>query len=275
MRLLLALILFGANLVWADQPLRLLVPVAPGGGADIVARIVAQNMMQQWGHTVVVDNRGGAGGAVAFNLLLQSPRDGRTVILMSNGEQEEIFARNALRELHTVARQPVTVSVISALGVKNLAEMIVYAQKNLDQLRYGTGGVGSPLHMAAREFERTHGVILNHVPYKGGAAAILPMLSQETHMVFMGIAPMLGYRFHDKIKILAVTGTHRSPLAPEIPTFREQGSAYDYHIWYSIVAREPIPQHMQKLWIDAVRSIDPGEFSKLNIDKWTTTRNKK
>lgn len=257
---------------WPSKPVRLLVPVAAGGGADQVARILARRMDQQFGQPVIVDNRGGAGGAVAFNVLLAAPADGHTVLLMSNGEQEEILKRNPLVELQTVARMPVTLSVISALNLADLDSLLLYARRNPGRLHYGTGGVGSVLHVAAQEFERMYRLQLNHVPYKGGAQAILPMLSGETQVLFMGIGPMLGYRQNDRIRILAIAGQGRSALAPEIATFAEQGSGFNFHIWYALVTNQGVPAQARQRLIEAVRSVDSNEYTKLGATKWTVTR---
>ena len=257
---------------WPDRPVRLLVPVAPGGGADQMARILARHWEQQFNQPVIVDNRGGAAGAVAFNVLLSAAPDGHTVLLMSNGEQEEMVRRNPLVEIQTVARMPITVSVIAALGIQDLNSLISHARRNPGRLHYGTGGVGSVLHVAAREFERMYSVSLAHVPYKGGAQAIIPMLSGETQVLFMGIGPMLGYRHNDRIKILAIAGDRRSPQAPEIATFAEQGSGFDFYIWYALVGNQGIPEQARQRMIQTVRSVDSSEYTRLGASKWTITR---
>lgn len=270
------LLLFVSELCFAypDKPIRFLIPSGPGGGVDMVARIVSRKMTEKFDKSVIADNRGGAGGIVAFNILLDSPKDGYTIALHNNGIQEEFVKNHSLKEIQTVARQPVALSVVSSLNVKSINEFISYAKTNPYKIHFGHGGIGSVIHIASLEFEKMYGVSFTYLPYKGGYTSILPMFTNETQMVIIGMSAMIPYRQSEKIKILAISGDNRSNLAPEIPTFKEQGYKYNFHIWYSVVTHDNLPKNVTDKLVNVIKNIDSESFTKLGINKWTVTRNK-
>lgn len=256
---------------YPNKPLRFLVPAAVGGGADIVARIAANQLMYDLKENVVVDNRGGAGGILAFETLLNAPADGYTIIVMSNGAQEEMFAKNPLKEITTIARQPITLSINTQVPASSVKEFVSLAKSNPGLLKYGSGGVGSVIEAASKDFEKIAHVSFIHVPYRGGATAIIPVISGETQIIFTGVAPMLPFK--NKVKMLAVTGPKRSSLIPDVPTFTEQGYPnYDYHVWYSLVVHKNVPKEIDLLLNKSIHNINEEQFTRIGIEKWTIKR---
>lgn len=276
MRLFLMLFLLLSELCFAypDKPIRFIIPGAAGSGVDLISRIVTRQMSEEFGKNVIADNRGGAGGLVGFNILLDSPKDGYTMALHNNGIQEEFIKNNPLKEIQTVATSIVALAVVSNLNVKNVSEFISYAKSNPNKIYYGTGGVGSLIHIGTSEFEKMYGLSLVHVPYKGGVTAIIPMFTNETQMIIIALSAILPFKQNEKIKILAVSGNNRSDLAPEIPTFKELGYKYDFHAWYSVVTHDNLPKDVTDKLVKVIRNINPESFTKIGVNKWTVTRNK-
>lgn len=233
---------------YPNRPIRLVVPSAPGGGTDIVARLIGQGLGESWGQTLVVDNRGGAGGIPAVTLVAKgSAADGYTMLLGSNGHVS--FAPAIYRKLafdprtdlapsSLVANQTFVVAAASSLPAANLQEFIALAKKSPGKLSYGSGGVGTASHLGTELLRMTGGFTLLHVPYKGTGPGMTALMGGEIQILLVGLATVLPHlkAKSDKLKVYAVTSAKRAPAAPNIPTVAEAGlPGYEFDVWYGMV----------------------------------------
>jgi len=238
----------GESLTYPTKPIRMVVPSAPGGGTDIVARLIAQGLQDAWGQTVVVDNRGGAGGIPAVTMVAKnSLPDGYTMCLGSNGHLSfapAIYRRlqfdpqKDLTPVSLVASQAFVVAVAPSVPAQSLKELIAVAKARPGTLRYGSGGVGTASHLGTVLLELTAGVSLLHVPYKGTGPGMTALLGNEIQVLLVGLATVLPYvkSKSDKIKVFAVTGSKRAQVAPELPTVAEAAlPGFEFDVWYGMV----------------------------------------
>ena len=233
---------------YPNRPIRLVVPSAPGGGTDIVARLIGQGLSESWGQTVVVDNRGGAGGIPAVTLVAKaSAADGYTMLLGSNGHVS--FAPAIYRKLafdprtdlapsSLVANQTFVVAAAQSLPASTMQEFIALAKKNPGKLSYGSGGIGTSSHLGTEMLRLSGGFSLLHVPYKGTGPGMVALMGGEIQILLVGLATVLPFvkSKSDKLKVYAVTSAKRSVAAPDIPTVAESGlPGYEFDVWYGMV----------------------------------------
>ena len=233
---------------YPTKPIRMVVPSAPGGGTDIVARLIAQGLQEAWGQTVVVDNRGGAGGIPGVTTVAKhSAADGYTMCLGSNGHLSFAPAihrklafdpQTDLTPVSLVANQPFVVAAAQSVPASSMQELIALAKKGPGSLRYGSGGTGTASHLGTELLQFTAGISLLHVPYKGTGPGMTALLSGEIQVLVVGVATVLPYikAKSDKLKVYAVTGAKRAQVAPELPTVAESGlPGFEFDVWYGMV----------------------------------------
>jgi len=226
------------------KPIRMIVPFAPGGGTDIIGRLVAQELGQAWGQTVVVDNRGGGGGTIGTNLAARATPDGYTMVLCSLGVSyaPALYANlpfdplKDLAPISLVATQPFVYVVVSALGVNSMKDLIALAKAKPGQIRYGSGGAGGSSHLGTELLRTMTGIDIVHVPYKGTGPALTAMLSGEIQMQLIGISSVVPHMKSGRMRALAVSGAKRSAAAPDVPTVAESGvPGYAFDVWYGML----------------------------------------
>jgi tripartite-type tricarboxylate transporter receptor subunit TctC len=259
---------------YPERPIRLVVPSAPGGGTDIIARLIAQGFNDAWGQTVVVDNRGGAGGQAGVTIVAkQSAPDGYTMLLGSVGHLSFVPAvrRNVpydpqrdLTPISLAAVQPFVVAVSNAVPAKSIAELVTAARNKPKSLSYGSGGVGAASHLGVVLLELKGGFQMLHVAYKGSNPAITAVMANEIQMALAGLSTVLPHARAGKLKALAVTGAKRAQFAPDVPTVAESGVPdYAFDVWYGLVysggTPRPIVAKAQK---ELVRMLQSPEISK-------------
>ena len=229
---------------YPSKPVRLIVPFAPGGGTDIIARLVAQELGKNWGQSLVVDNRGGSGGTIGTKMAVDATPDGYTMVMCSLGVSiaPALYSKlsfDPLKDLAPVSRvaqQPFVYVVPSTLGVNSMKDLLAMAKAKPGQIRYGSGGVGGSSHMGTELLKVMTGIDMQHVPYKGTAPALTAMLTGEIHMQLIGIASVVPHLKTGRMKALAVSGAKRSPAAPDIPTVSESGvPGYAFDVWYGML----------------------------------------
>ena len=233
---------------YPTKPIRMVVPSAPGGGTDIVARLIAQGLQEAWGQTVVVDNRGGAGGIPGVTMVAKnSAADGYTMCLGSNGHLSFAPAihrklafdpQQDLTPVSLVANQPFVVAAAQSVPANSMQELIALAKKSPGSLRYGSGGTGTASHLGTELLQFTAGMSMLHVPYKGTGPGMTALLSGEIQVLVVGVATVLPYvrAKSDKLKVYAVTGAKRAQVAPELPTVAESGlPGFEFDVWYGMV----------------------------------------
>ena len=235
-RLLISVLFLGAAAAGAQQypvkPIRFIVPFAPGGGTDLVARMLAQRLPEALGQPVVVDNRGGAGGVIGAELAARAPADGYTLMLGSPGPltiNPNLNAKLPYDSLRDFA--PVTLATISpfvlvlhpSVPAASVKDLVALARAKPGQLNYGSSGNGAVNHFSAEQFKALAGVNLVHVPYKGSGPATLDLVAGRLHLTFENLPTVLPHVKSGKLKMLAVGTKSRSAFVPEYPTIAEAG----------------------------------------------------
>ena len=240
-----------ADASYPSRPVRLIVPFAPGGGTDIIARLVAQDVGQAWGQTIVADNRGGSGGVVGTETAARASPDGYTLILVSLGfsyapalyrklpyDSEKDFS-----PITRVATQPFVYVVVPSLGVASMKDLIALAKAKPGEIRYGSGGSGGSSHLGTELLRVMTATDFTHVPYKGTGPALTAMLGGEIHFQLIGISSVVPHLKSGRMRALAVSGAKRSDAAPELPTVAESGVAgYAFDVWYGLLAPAGTPR---------------------------------
>ena len=246
---LLALPLFAQD--YPRRPVRLIVPFPPGGGNDIVARAVAQELGKSLGQQFVVDNRAGAGGAIGAELAARSPADGYTLFLggvgshVVNPSLHAKLSYDPIRDFAPVtliASAPAVLVVHPSVLAASVVELTALAKANPGKLNYASNGNGSSAQLAAVLFESMAGVRMTHVPYKGVSQALVDLMSGEVQLMFGTIVAISPHIKAGRLRALAVTGKSRSALLPEVPTLAEAGlPGYEAGSWYGILAPAGTP----------------------------------
>jgi tripartite-type tricarboxylate transporter receptor subunit TctC len=240
---------------YPQRPIRFIVPFPPGGGNDIVGRIVAQKLAEGLGQSVVVDNRGGAGGTIGTDLTAKAPADGHTMLvnnisLAVNATLVPKLPYDTLRDLAPVSiigRQPNMLVVHPGVKAKTVKELIAAARAKPGEMNYGSGGVGTASHLATELLQLITGTRMNHVPYKGLGPALVDLIGGRTEFIISTMASALPQLKSGKLRALAATTAERSSFFPEVPTMIEAGvPGYEFSTWYALVVPAGTPQPVQQ-----------------------------
>jgi len=270
---------------YPTRPVRLLVPFAPGGGADALSRIITPKMHDALGQAWVVDNRGGAAGNIAAETVAKAAPDGYTALM---GFSTVLTANPSLYKLpYSVTKdlQPVTLLATAqyilvihpSVAATNLKDFIALAKQKPGSLNYASAGVGSPLHLAAELFKKRAGIDMAHLAYKGGGPAAVAVLAGEAQVLFASVASSVPQIKAGKLKALATTGAKRSKVAPDLPTIAESGfPGFEVSSWYALLvpAKTPaaIVNKIRGAAIKAVELPDVQEaMSRQGLDVETST----
>jgi tripartite-type tricarboxylate transporter receptor subunit TctC len=238
------------NARFPTHPIRFIVPFAPGGANDIVARLIAQKMTESLGQTVVVDNRGGAGGTIGTDMVAKARPDGYTLLVASMGVAVNAvlypkLPYDTLKDLAPItmlAEQPNIVVVHPSLPVKSIKELIALARARPGQVSYASGGIGSNTHLVTVLFLQMAKVDMLHVPYKGLGPAMTDLLGGQVQLIIANVATALPYVKAGRLRLLAVTSRKRFPLFPDTATVSEAGvPGYESTGWYGLWAPAGIP----------------------------------
>jgi tripartite-type tricarboxylate transporter receptor subunit TctC len=214
---------------WPSRPIRLIVPHAPGGVTDVVARLVAQPLGEALGQSVVIENRPGASGLVGTESAANAPADGYTFVMFVDANT---ILPSIMKQLHhdpLKSFAPITVLgrgshvfvAHPSLPVHTLSELIAYAKQHPRELSYASPGLGSPQNLSVEIIKNAVGIDIVHIPYKGGGQAISDVVSGQVKLGILGMAPALSYVKSGKLTALAVTGAKRATLLPNVPTVSE------------------------------------------------------
>src|SRR3984957_7392594 len=236
---------------YPTQPIHLVIPFGPGGGSDIVGRILAQELQAKLGEPIVVENRPGAGGTIGNDYIAHATPDGYTLGIMTAGQ---IIQAVMLKSLHYDARtafdpvaQVATAGLIMVtrtdFPASNVAELIALAKQKPGKVVFGSPGFGATQHLAAELFKQTAGVDMLHVPYRTSPETTPALLAGNVDVVFETVSAVLGQVQAGKLKALAVTGKDRFPAVPDVPAAIESGllPGYDVTTWYGVFAPHGTP----------------------------------
>jgi tripartite-type tricarboxylate transporter receptor subunit TctC len=243
--------------VWAqpapypNKAIRLIIPFPAGGGADIIARVIAQKLTENVGQPTVIDNRGGGGGNIAAELAAKAPPDGYTVLIAYAGIQTvnpKLYSKlpyNAEKDFRPVT---LLVTVPNVLGVhpsvpaRSVQELIALAKNNPGRLNFGSSGNGTSGHLATELLKVTAGIHMVHVPYKGAGPALTGLLSGEVDFLITNVSVLMPMIKAGRVRALAVASLKRSPLLPNLPTFAESGlPGFDADSWYGAIVPAETP----------------------------------
>lgn len=237
--------------VYPKQPVTLVVPFPAGGPTDAMARLLAQKLSERLGQQVVIDNRAGAGGGIAAELVARAPADGHTLFFGTTGTMSinpSLYKKlryDPVKDFAPVSLMATTMNVLVVnpeVPAKNLAELVQLAKGKPGELAYGSAGNGSSNHLSGELFKSIAGVQINHVPYRGSSPALVDLLGGRIAMMFDTIAVQTQNIAAGKVRALAVTGPKRSPLLPEVPTAQEAGlKGFDVTIWFGVLAPAGTP----------------------------------
>ncbi len=284
------------------KTLRYIVPVSAGGGSDLVGRTVTERWAKALGQTIVVENIGGGGGAIACQTTAKAAPDGYTLLqgyVATHGTSPATRSKlpyNALKDFTPVGMIGSTPNVLvvnAALPVNNLKEFVAYLKANPAKVSYGSAGQGSLTHLSMELFKQAAGSFMVHLPYRGIAPAFTDLLGGQTQAMFPGLAAGLPHIRSGRVRAIGVTGAQRHPLLPNVPTMIEAGfKGFDAVQWYGVVAPAGLPAPVLKTLNDtlntvlsapdmrdklAAEALDPtpmspeafGKFIAADIARWT------
>ena len=286
---------------YPSKPIRYIVPVAAGGGNDMIARVVTERWGRVLGQTFVVENQSGGGGVIASQTTMRAAPDGYTLMqgyVATHGTNPATrkVPYDPIKDFTPIGMIGATPNVLivnSQIPVKNMKEFIDYARKNPGKLSYGTAGQGSLTHMTMELFKQETGLYILHIPYRGIAPAINDLLGGQTQAMFPGLAAALQYIQSGRVRALAVTGSKRSSVLKDVPTMEELGfKGFDAMQWYGTVgpagipadivkrlnetqiATLKLPEMREKLLIEAVEPMPMspdqfGQFIKAENRRWS------
>ncbi len=238
-----------------NRPIRLIVAFAPGGGTDIMARMLAQKLTETFKQTVVVDNRPGAAGTIGAETAVRANPDGYTMILVSG-----TYAANAA--LYKLPYDPVNdvapialigeygnlVTLNPSISIKSIKELIAYDKANPGKLNYGSGGTGSATHLLTELFNQTAGTRMTHVPYKGASLALNDVLGGQIQLILGSLPLIVPQIKSNRVRGIAVTAAKRANAVPDIPTVGETLQGYENAHWYAILGPKALPKDIVARW---------------------------
>jgi tripartite-type tricarboxylate transporter receptor subunit TctC len=262
-----------ARAAFADRPVKIIVPFAPGGGTDLIARVLADFMTKDLGQPVVIENKPGAGTIVGTAAAASSAPDGYTLVMatFAHAVNPSINAKlpydtfKAFAPVALVARSFNVVVVNPKLPFKTLQDVIAFAKANPGRLNYGSFGIGTSAHLSGELFKTMAQVDLTHVPYKGAAPAITDLLGGQIEIMFTTVASVASYIEGGQLRALAVTSAQRSPAFPDLPTIAEAGvPGYAAESWYGLYAPAGTPpEAVARLNASVAGAIRAGVFKQL------------
>lgn len=262
---------------WPVKPIRLISPFAPGGGATFTSRALAQKLAPALGQQIVVDNRGGAGGMVGVELAAKSPPDGYTLVLGTIGPiaiNPSLYSKmpyDVQRDLAPISQAAVAVNVLivhPSLPVKSVKDLIAIAKARPGELNYGSSGPGAADHLAGELFNTIAGVKMVHVPYKGGAPALLDLLGGNIQLIFSTVSSAKGVIDAKRVRTIAIAGSQRFELMPDLPTVAEAGlKGFATDNWYGVFAPAGTPVAIiNRLHAEVVKALTAPDLKKQLLD---------
>jgi tripartite-type tricarboxylate transporter receptor subunit TctC len=244
---------------WPDKPVHIVVPFTPGGSTDITARLIGSRLQDVWGQSVVIDNKGGAGGNIAADYVAHSEPDGYTIFIAGPGMSNNRFLYSHLSydpvadfaPVSMLITQPNLMCVPNSLPVKTVQDFIDYCRANKGKVTFASSGTGTTLHLSGELFKRMAKVEMTHVPYRGGAPATNDLIPGRVDVIFDNLPSIIGHVRNGSVRGVAVTTKDRVPVLPDVPTIGETVPGFDVVSWFAfwLPAKTP-PEIVAKLSAD-------------------------
>ena len=263
---------------YPSRPIHLIVPFAPGGGTDIVARTIGQKLGEAWKQSVIVENRAGGNGTIGANAVAKAPADGYMLSMITashsvnvtlQGHKHPYDLLKDFAPISQVTTQPYVLVVNPNLAAKSVAELIALAKSKPGKLTYGSSGVGGTSHLSGALFCSLADIEMTHVPYRGGEPAMVDVITGQIDMLFSTRLQSRGFVEAGKLRPLAVTTRERSPAMPDLPTMQQAGVPhYEVAGWYGLLAPAATPPAIvNKLNREVVRIVHlPDVTAKMAAD---------
>ncbi len=244
-----AMVAIGAD--YPTKSIRFINPTAPGGTAEPIARVIALKMSEHLGQTVVVDSRGGAGGTVGTATAANAAPDGYTILLgvvspmainvTLYGSKLPYHPLKHFAPVSIITKVPQVLSVHPSVQSSSIRQLVELAKSPGSKLNYGSAGSGTTGHLVAELLKKRAGIAITHIPFKGSGPALSALLSADVGIMFSGPPAVLGMAQAGRLRVLATSGTNRTPVLPEVPTFIESGLNIDVTSWYCLVVPAGTP----------------------------------
>lgn len=240
---------------YPSRPIKLIAPVAAGGGLDNLARKVADRLSKNLGQSIIIENMGGGGGTIASQYVAKAAPDGYTLLVSyvaTHGTNPAVrkLPYDAIKDFTAIGMIGATPNVLvinPSVPAKNLKEFVEYTKKNPAKLSYGSAGPGSLTHLGVEQFKLGADIFMVHIPYRGIAPAFTDLLAGQTQAMLPSLFAAMPYLKSNRVRALAVTGLKRSPAEPNIPTFKELGyNGFDGQQWYGITGPANMPEAVVK-----------------------------
>jgi tripartite-type tricarboxylate transporter receptor subunit TctC len=249
---------------YPSRPIRIVVGFAPGGGVDVLARVVTQKMSEKYNQAAFVENRAGANSNLAAENVARSPADGYSLLMITTshllnavaGAKSNFDPISSFAPITEIAQVPNVVLVNPSLGVKTLEQLIKIAKTAPGKYNFASTGVGGATHLAGESFKQAAGVNIVHVPYRGAGPALSAVIANEVQVYFGSVTGARGYVTNGQLGALAVTSRTRSSAMPDVPTSGEAGLPnYEFTSWYGLLAPEKTPPQIISKLYDQVKEI--------------------
>ena len=268
------------------RPIRLVVPFAPGGSSDTITRLIGPKLADQLGHQVVLDNRSGGNGAIGTQIVARAVPDGYTIglayiaTLATNPAISSDVGYDPVRDFAAITQltsSPNVLAIHPSVAASSLKELVALAKPKPGQLNYSSGGVGTIGHLSAELLQHAAGIRLNHIAYKGSGQAVIDLVGGHVGIMFSGMAAVAGHAKAGKVRLLAVTGKERMPIAPDIPTIAESGyPGFEAVGWFGLVAPARTPRTIiSRLNAETIKAAQTPEvrerLNAIGFDVVTTT----
>lgn len=265
---------------YPNKPVRIIVPTAPGGGTDLIGRLLAQNLSPQLGQQFFVENRGGAGTTIGTAAVAKAPPDGYTLLvthfsLAFNATYYSKLPYDTLKDfapISLVAEQPFVFVVHPSLPVKSISQLVALAKKNPGQIAYSSGGAGSGPFMGAELFKQKAQVDILHVPYKGAGPAFIDLMGGQVQMMIATLSLGMPHAASGRVRVLGVTSAKRLATAPQLPTVAESGlPGFEFAVWYGALAPQGTPNPVITSLHQAITKVMAAPETKDKLEDGLTT----
>lgn len=256
---------------YPSKAVRIIVPFAPGGGSDFIARAISPPLNKALGQQFLVDNRPGAGSTLGSEIALKSPADGYTLLLISGSyttspslyKNLKYDTLNDMTPVIQTENGPYVISVHPSLPVKTVKELVALAKSKPTQLNYASTGNGGITHLASELFALRTGIKITHIPYKGTGPGVIDTIAGNTQMMVAAVSAVIGHMNNGRLRGLAVSSPKRLPALPNIPTVMEAGFKYQVNNWHGVIAPKGTPKAViDKLNSEINKAITNPDFAK-------------